>query len=157
MENDDLVKQLLEEFNESIGELRYEDESENIDAQLDDNQNTVRKGNKLISYDFQWIEGLRAGSRLVWVPREENIYYSNTINIKRDAISCTCYENSCTARILILSDGTAAKESNSQNHTHGSLYQVYKERYLFSWMKERCRTAPASALIRDIYNEAVML
>lgn len=158
MDNDDLAQQLLNEFNISTGGSKNdEDESGENYARLDNNQNYVNNGIRFNKFNFSWIEGLRTGSRLVWVPEEENIYYSNAINTKFNAIACTCYQNDCNARIFILDDGTAAKETNESSHTHGSLYQVYKERYLYTWMKERCRKAPASALIRDIYNEAVLL
>lgn len=158
MDSDDLAQQLLNEFNVSTEESRIDDnECEENDARFDNNENYISNGQRLIKFNFSWIEGLRTGSRLVWVPEEENIYYSNAINTKFNAIACTCYENDCNVRIFIMEDGTASKETNASSHTHGSLYQVYKERYLYTWMKERCRTAPASALIRDIFNEAVVM
>lgn len=78
------------------------------------------------------------------------------MNKKFNAIACTCFENDCNVRIVLINDDTASKVTNAETHTHGSLYHVYKERELFVWMKETCRTAPASATIRDIYNEAVV-
>lgn len=107
--------------------------------------------------DFTWIEGLRKGSRLVWVPSEDNLYLSKAMSSKYDALACTCYMKGCKERIFIMNDGTVGRATRTSNHNHASLYNVYKELFLFNWMKERCRTAPASALIRDIYNEAVLL
>lgn len=162
MENDELTRQLLSEFNESNDlsdndELNDElsDERANKDDESHYDGDLNKKG--LIPFVFTWIEGLRSGSRLVWVPAEECLYYSNAISKKQNAIACTCYIKGCKVRILILDDGTAAKEVNTADHIHGSLYNVYKERSLYTYMKERCRTAPASAVIRDIYHEAVVL
>lgn len=152
MDNEELTKQLLNEFDNSIENLKDDDEIENNN---DDETNCNASG--LFILIFAWIEGLRTGSRLVWIPSEEAIYYSNAINKKHNAIACTCYIKGCNARILILNDGTAASETRTANHNHGSLYNIYKERFLYTYMKERCRSAPASALIRDIYNEAVLL
>lgn len=156
MNNEDLAKQLLNEFdNQSIENPTYNDERDdnNDESSQDDELNS--NGPKTL--DFAWIEGLRTGSRLVWVPSEESIYYANAISKKNKAIACTCFEKNCKERIFILDDGTATKESNVSNHSHGSLYNVYKERYLYTYLKERCRTAPATAVIRDIYKEAVAL
>lgn len=152
MDNDELMKQLLDEFDKSIENEINENERDNHN---DDELNGNRNGPILLN--FAWIEGLRTGSRLVWVPSEESLYYTNAINKKNNAIACTCFIKECKERILILDDGTAVRETSSVNHDHGSLYGVYKERFLYTHMKERCRTAPASALIRDIYNEAVLL
>lgn len=154
MDDEELTKQLLNEFNNSI-----ENRIENViyDDERDENSDyELNRQNGPISLNFEWIEGLRTGSRLVWVPSEDGLYYSNAINKKNSAIACTCFIKHCKERILILDDGTATRENLSTNHTHGSLYHVFKERFLFAFMKERCRTAPASALIRDVYNEAVV-
>lgn len=152
MNNEELTQQLLSEFNRSIG-----NQDNNSDEYfLDVESNGTNDGR--ITYRYTWIEGLREGSRLVWVPTEECIYYSNAVSKKHDnAIACTCFVDECTERIYILNDGTAVKDRNSSSHTHCSLYNFYKERYLYTFMKQRCRTAPTSALIRDIYNEAVAL
>lgn len=147
MDDEELTVQLLSEFNKSI---------DSTDEFAENNDNECLNQYGRIIVDFEWIEGLRSGSRLVWVPKEECIYYSNAISKKHNAIACTCYDSSCKERIMILEDGTATRLTNTINHTHGSLYNVYKERTLYTFMKERCRTAPASALIRDIYNEAVV-
>lgn len=154
MDNEDLAQQLLDEYNKSIEELENNDDDgsgENETARLDINHNSNGR-----RYIYSWIEGLRTDSRLVWVPEEENLYYTNAINKKSNTIACTCFEDDCNARIVLINDDTASKVPNAGIHTHGSLYHVYKERKLFAWMKETCRTAPASATIRDIYNQAVV-
>lgn len=154
MDHAELAEQLLSEFDKSIEHLNDEREDNNDESAHNDEFNN---NNEPKSLNFAWIEGLRTGSRLVWVPNEENVYYANAISKKRNGIACTCYEKNCKKRILITDDGTVVVETNEINHTHGSLYNIYKERYLYTYMKERCRTAPASAEIRDIYNEAVVL
>lgn len=149
MDNDELTQQLLREFNKS------DDDENHINNNNDDETNSHVSDRTLV---FSWIEGLRAGSRLVWVPAENCIYYSNAVSKKHNnAIACTCFVDDCTERIYILENGTATKNMYSNGHCHGSLYNLYKERFLFSFMKDRCRNAPASATIRDIYNEAVAL
>lgn len=154
MNDEELAKQLLNEFESQSNEnLIYNNERDgNNDESAQDDE---RNQSKILN--FVWIEGLRTGSRLVWVPSEESLYYANAINKKNNAIACTCYEKKCKKRIFILEDGTSIRGANTSNHSHGTLYNVYKERYLYTYMKERCRTAPASAVIRDIYNEAVTL
>lgn len=171
MNNEDLTQQLLSEFNTSVGnEMSNNDERiENSNDEQIENSNAERLENSndeplstnaagLFMLTFTWVEGLRAGSRLVWIPDEECLYYTNAISKKYDAMACTCYVNGCTQRIFIMNDGTAGRASRTMNHNHESLYNTYKDRSLFTFMKERCRTAPASAMmIRDIYNEAVLL
>lgn len=132
MDNEELTKQLSNEFIKSIENVIYDDESDkNNYVELNTNRNGP------ISLDFAWIEGLRTGFRLVWDPSEESIYYSNAISKKHNAIACTCYVKDCKERILIMNDGTAAKGTNTVHHTHGSLYNVYKERYLYIHIYER--------------------
>lgn len=157
MNNEELTQQLLNEFNKSI---ENKDDERSINNNNDDESVSSDEPNVngQSSFGFTWIEGLRTGSRLVWVPSEECIYYSNAVSIKHsNAIACTCYIDNCTERILISENGTAKKNIHSKGHNHGSLYVIYKERFLYTFMKERCRQAPASATIRDIYNEAVVL
>lgn len=158
MDNDDLIDQLLNEFNDhQLDEEQINSDENNIFLDNEINNNLELNLNKhgLIALQFDWFEGLRTGSRLVWVPNEECIYYSNAK--RKNGTAYTCFHEECKARILIMDDGTAGKEIKSPEHyPHGSLYEVYKERCLFTWMKERCRTAPASVIIRNIYDEAVV-
>lgn len=152
MDDEKLAQQLLGEFDKSIEKSNDDDEIEK-----NNNDELNRNPSGLFMLLFAWIEGLRTGSRLVWVPSEECVYYSNAISKKHNAIACTCYVKGCRERIFIMDDGTASREIRTPNHNHGSLYNVYKERTLYTYMKERCRTAPASAMIYDIYKEAVKL
>lgn len=154
MDDEELTQQLLNEFNKSSVENEFDEsvsKEDNDDVQLNCNPSG------LFILIFAWIEGLRKGSRLVWIQSEENVYYANGISKKHDAIACTCYISGCRSRVFILKDGTAARETPTANHNHGSLYNVYKERFLFTYMKDRCRTAPITTLIYDIYKEAVKL
>lgn len=169
MNNEDLTQQLLSEFTsfvENNDEEYYKDDKQNESGSNNNNDDRTERNNDeplstnpsgLFMLIFTWIEGLEAGSRLVWVPDEEFLYYTNTISKKYDAIACTCFVQGCTQRIFLMNDGTAGRESPIADHKHESLYKTYKERSLFTFMKERCRTAPVSAMIRDIYNEAVLL
>lgn len=152
MDNFELTKQLLCEFSNSIEKICDDERDSNHNENQNTSQNTTH-----ITLDFVWIEGLRTGSRLVWVPSDESIYYSNAISKQYNGIACTCFEQKCNARIYIMNDGTASKQFGSPKHNHGSLYHIYKERVLYSNMKARCQTALPSTSIRDIYNEAVVL
>lgn len=161
MDNDELTQQLLSEFN--VQELSQDqisnDENGAIsNEELNNNQNRFELNQHgLIATEFIYFEGLRTGSRLVWVASEQCIYVYNTASKKFQGLSYTCFDERCKSRILIMNDGTAGKEIKTPNHfPHGPLYEVYKERCLYTWMKERCRTAPASAQIRNIYDEAVL-
>lgn len=61
MDNDDLAQQLLNEFNVSTEESRIDDnECEENDARFDNNENYISNGQRLIKFNFSWIEGLRS-------------------------------------------------------------------------------------------------
>lgn len=152
MDDEELASQLLNEFEKS-DEIEYlppNDDEKNDDAQ----KNCDPIG--LLMLIFTWIEGLRKGSRLVWVPSEECLFYANAAADKVNEIACTCFVKGCRERIFIKDDGSG-KRKKPPNHNHGSLYNVYKERFLFTFMKERVRTAPASAENRDVFDEAVLM
>lgn len=147
MDNIELAQQLLAEYHHATNEELVEE--------VVYNNNLNERG--LIEFEILWYEGLRTGSNLMWVQQEECIYYINGKSIKFNALAYTCIDERCTARILLLRDGTAAKEIDSPKHLpHGILYALYKERCLYTWMKHRSRTAPASVVIRNIYEEAVL-
>lgn len=148
MDNDDLTQQLLSEFDD------YEATNSQVAASIENNNNNQREYEVL---EYEWVEGLRAGSKLLWVNSEQSLYCANTHNARYDAMGYTCHYEKCRARVLIKKDGTAIKEHSSAAHlTHGSLYRTYKERRLFVFMKERCKTAPVTATARSIYDEAVL-
>lgn len=142
MDNEQVLQNLLEEYN------------------LNDDE-TEHTGNSsfnllgIVFMTFIWIEGLRAGFKLIWIADQECLYYINGKN--KNGTACTCIVKGCDARIFLQDDGTA-KADTAIHKLHGaSLYSMYKERYLFKQMKDRCRSAPASATLRDIYEEAVQL
>lgn len=86
MNNEDLAKQLLNEFdNQSIENPTYNDERDENNDESSQNDELNSNGPKTLN--FEWIEGLRTGSRLVWVPSEESIYYANAISKKKQ---CNC-------------------------------------------------------------------
>lgn len=145
MDNEQIIQDLLDEYN------LIDDEIEDEHA---DNNNANFLG--ILFMAFIWIEGLRAGSKLVWIPEQEYLYYVNGKN-KHGNVACTCIVKGCDARILLRDDGTAQTDSSQHKLHDSSLYPIYKERDLFKWMKDRCRSAPASATLRDIYEEAVKL
>lgn len=146
MGDEELASQLLNEFEKSdeIEFLPPNDDEKNDDAQ----KNCDPSG--LLMLIFTWIEGLRKGSRLVC------LFYANVAADEENEIACTCYVKNCKERIFIKDDGSG-KRKKPPNHNHGSLYNVYKERFLFTFMKERVRTAPASAVNRDVFDEAVLM
>lgn len=152
MNDEQLAQQLLSEFDKSI-----ENSRENVEIEDNDDDESNRDPSGLFILIYVWIEGLRSGSRLAWIPSEECVYYSNAISKKHNAVAYTCHQKGCHERIFIRDDGTALREKRTANHNHGSHYNVYKERMLYKFMKERCQTAPASAMIYDIYQEAVKL
>lgn len=47
---------------------------------------------------FEWIPGLRQGSKLLWAYEEENLYYANSYSKKTKITACTCIEPKCNAR-----------------------------------------------------------
>lgn len=145
MDDEQIVQNLLNEYN------LIDDVAEN-ESEPAENSNINFLG--VVFMTFIWIEGLRTGSKLIWIPDQECLYYVNGKH--KNGTACTCIVNGCDARISLRADGTAKTDSSHKLHA-SSLYPMYKERDLFKWMKDRCRSAPASATIRDIYEEAVRL
>lgn len=47
------------------------------------------------------IPGFRAKSTLMWAYEEEHLYYFNSYSEKTGLSACTCYDNTCRARIYI--------------------------------------------------------
>lgn len=144
--NEDIAYKLLDEYN-----LADEVPGEREDGESNNNVNILG----IIFMAFIWVEGLREGSKLVWVPQQEHLYYVNGPTKKGTA--CTCMVDGCGARIFLTDNGMAKCEHTSIHKNHATLYSKYKERCLFKWMKDRCRSAPASATIHNIYDEAVLL
>lgn len=145
--NEEIAQKLLDEYN--LADNLPEDVTEHAN-----NSNVNIFG--IVFMAFIWIEGLREGSKLVWVPEQENLYYVNGQN--KNGTACTCIVKGCDARVFLNANGTAKADTASIHKSHeSSLYPLYKERHLFKWMKDRCRSAPASATLRDIYEEAVRL
>lgn len=140
--NEQIVQDLLNEYDLVDTESEHTDEN---------NVNFLG----VLFMAFVWIEGLRAGSKLVWIPEQEYLYYVNGPNKKGTA--CTCVVKGCGARIFLCDDGTAKVDPLMHKLHDSSVYPMYKERELFKWMKDRCVSAPASATIRNIYDEAVVL
>lgn len=148
-DNDELAQKLLGEYN------LIEDKDDEQTEQTVQKNNTIGAAG-IIFMAFIWIEGLRAGSKLVWIPQEENLYYVNGQN--KNGTACTCIVKECDARVFLNDNGMAKSDHTSFQKSHeSSLYPMYLERHLFKWMKDRCRSAPASATLLDIYEEAVRL
>lgn len=145
MDDDQIAQNLLEEYN------LVDNESEHTEHADENNFNFLG----IAFMAFIWIEGLRAGSKLVWIPEQECLYYRN--GQSKHGTACTCVVSGCDARIFLRDDGTAEVNASMHKLHNTSLYPMYKERDLFKWMKDRCRSAPASATIRDIYDEAVAM
>lgn len=122
MDDEELTNELLNEFDTPA-------ETEDLPNEPSENENNddvrinICNATGFFLLMFTWIEGLRKGSRLIWVPNEECIFYSNAINQKDGAIACTCYIKGCKERIFIRNDGSAIRKT-TPNHNHGSLYTV---------------------------------
>lgn len=140
MNDDDLREKLLAEFD------NHSDDEEESD--------TAHIG--LIPLEFLFIKGLRSTSKLIWIPEEECLFYSNVRSERYDAIAYTCYQKKCTARVYLREDGSAFKTHNSIHSNHGSMYHIFKEMQCINTMKEKCNSASASVTIREIFNDAVL-
>lgn len=146
MNNEDLGNLLLQEF-----------DAHHFDDEIENENETSVSVTQLIFISFIWIEGMRSNSNLMWVPDEQNLYYRNYYNKKYDAWGYTCCCKECNARIFLKEDGTAFKlPSMEHNYPHESMYNEYYKRYCTKMMKDRCKTAPASTTIREIFDEAVI-
>lgn len=142
--SDKLSAKLLNEINDSICATN---EAEGADLQ------TIGE----IEVIFEWISGLREGSKLLWAYEEEHLYYVNSYSKKSKTTACTCIEPKCNARVYVRDDGTAYRQSSTQHLlSHGSFYQKYKVSYCFNKMKERASSAPASTTPFEIYSDAVL-
>lgn len=144
MNNDDLDKELLAEFND------YDDNGETADDSPIDMTGFV-------FVSIVWFEGRRVNSKIAWSPDERVYYYKNGYQKIYNADAYTCANKDCLARIFVsLSDGTCFKDHTFEQHKNCDMYDRYKETELFKTMKERCITAPSTATIRNIYEEAVI-
>lgn len=77
--------------------------------------------------------------------------------MKRGRWAYTCQCKECNARIFLKEDDTAFKLSGMEhNYPHGRMYNEYKRRWCMTNMRDRCKTAPATTTIREIYNEQVL-
>lgn len=76
MDDEDLRSKLLAEFDQHI----TDDESENENLNIG-----------FIVITFIWIQGLRANSKLMWVPDENNLYYANVQSREYEAMGYTIH------------------------------------------------------------------
>lgn len=148
MDNDELTKQLLDEFNETDVDI-----DDNIENSEDDNRKRL---NAFVFISFVMITGFQVNSKLIWVANEKKLYYKNAYTKEFDAFGCTCYIKGCNARIYIKEDGSAFHTyDHHHNIDHGFMYNIYKEMYCVNLMKSECLTAPPSKLISKIYEDAI--
>lgn len=75
---DKLSTRLLTEMNSAICSTN---ETEEVDL------NTFGE----IEVFFEWIPGLRKGSKLLWAYEEEHLYYVNSYSQKKKITACTLY------------------------------------------------------------------
>lgn len=110
----------------------------------------------ILNLQFQIIEGLRQGSKLLWVPHEQQLYYKNSFSNKTNITGYTCRVPDCPARVNVRADNTAYRDPTIGHLTsHGSQYSAYKQMVCEANMKQRAKTAPASVSSYAIYMEAV--
>lgn len=141
---DKLSTRLLTEMNSAICSTN---ETEEVDL------NTFGE----IEVFFEWIPGLRKGSKLLWAYEEEHLYYVNSYSQKMKITACTCIEPKCYARLYVRDDGTAYRLNQTIHlSSHGSFYEKYKHMYCFNKMKERAASAPASSTPFEIYSDVVL-
>lgn len=132
-----------------------DDQAEPLEAIVSGNESDAPE-NRETPLNFEWISARREGDRLGWDGVNHQLYYKDGFNIELNADAFTCTTDECYAR-LFLRDGEAFKLASTPEHTHGPVYHVYKEIFLFNWMKNRCKTAPASASTLNIYEEALAM
>lgn len=150
MNDEDLGNLLLEEFD--AHHSGNDDESRN-----ESSSGTNARIAHIILIAVIWMEGLRSNSNVMWIPDEQNLYYRNCYNKKYEAWGYTCSWKKCNARVFAKEDGTVFKMSSTEHsYSHGSMYNKYKESIMTKMMKERCKTAPASTTVREIFNEGVI-
>lgn len=136
----ELLADLLSEFGDS-------NDSNDFDAALG-----VR-----IPVNYEYIEGFRQGSKIVWVKEGNRLFYRNTWSRRENALACTCYDPNCNARIFIRNDGTAFRLFDSiHDSQHGSFYTTYKHMMCFTKLKESVLKAPASTKISEIYKKVIL-
>lgn len=141
-----LSSRLLAEMNNDIESVSEDDEvlTEDIDINLE------------IEVKFEYIEGLRKGSKLVWAFENRHLYYINAYSKKTKLTACTCYDPKCTARIYIRENNTGFQLIGSKHvKAHGSHYEIYKRMYCCNKMKRRATNAPASMTSHEIYKEVL--
>lgn len=108
-----------------------------------------------ISVNFQFVEGFRKGSRLVWAFEEQHLFYFNSYSKKTQSSGYTCYEDNCSARIFVKDDGRAFKIAAKKHKIHNTHYETYKHMYCCNLMKIKAKNAPASMTPHEIYKEVL--
>lgn len=147
MDEEELQKQLLSEFQDYSCENEDEGKKENLEI--------GKAIGAFILISFIWIKGIRSNSNLIYVPNEQQIYAANGENKTYDAIRFRCYVENCQCKVYLRKDGTAVCEANL-THRHESMYAKYREMECINAMKNICLTAPASTTVREIYDQAVL-
>lgn len=129
-----------------------------MNEQFSENEDNVDEvSSESVEVQYEYISGLRKGSRIVWAYQEMHLYYINAFSKKTGLTACTCYERNCKARIFIRADHTAFKEySHKHENNHGSHYEVFKHMYCVNKMKDKASSAPASMQPYEIYKEVLV-
>lgn len=101
------------------------------------------------------ICGLRNGSKVLWIPDENQLFYRNSHSSKTKLTQYSCRKNNCSVKVYVRPDGTAFKD-DIEMHTHGSQYMDYKFMRCENKMKETAKAAPASISPYEIYMDVVV-
>lgn len=134
---------------------KIRDEIEKIEENLNVNEEYIQQPFQ-IEIKFEYIDGFRKGSRVVWINEEKKLYYVNSYSKKKGITACTCYDRECKSRIFIRDNGTAYRANIDHNVSHSYHYEIFKHMYCINKMKQKATTAPASTSPYEIYKDVLV-
>lgn len=124
---------------------------------LDEPEEAEEEYGVVSNVQYEMVEGLRNGSKLLWATEEQQLFYKNSFSTKTQLTAYTCRIANCKARIFVRPDSTAFRDPTKRHiNEHSSQYTDFKQMFCESKMKQRARTAPASMSPYEIYMEAVV-
>lgn len=104
-----------------------------------------------IELGFEFIEGKRKGSQVLWIPSEKQLYHKNTVS--KMGRSYVCQEANCNSRVYMKADGTCVKLKNSV-HCHGEREQKQYRTRVINEMKKMAQKDTRTS-VRAIFDDVM--
>lgn len=104
---------------------------------------------------FEWREGFRAGSQMIYLSDEQQIYRKNKILTNGDITYC-CRLDKCKARVYLSSDKKRVySRPEIMVHNHGPQDCEIKKMLVASEMKKRSMSGSEGGDTKKIFNDVM--